>query len=61
MEDYQYMKIPTQFFTDEIQQEYDITNLQHSSFVHVEIRKVMYGLNEAGITAFKRIVKNLAL
>ena len=60
MEDFQYMTIPTRFFTDEIRQECDITNLQHNGFIHVEIHKCMHGLKEACVIAFKRLVKNLS-
>ena len=28
-------------------------------YVHVDIRKIMYGLKEAGIISYKRLVRNL--
>ena len=59
MDTYQYTKIPVQFFTDEIHQEYNVSTLQHNGFIHVEINNGMYGLKEAGITAFKRLIKNI--
>ena len=34
-------------------------NLVHNGFVHVEIRKGVYSLKEAGIIDFNRLVKNL--
>ena len=40
--------------------EYDIASIASNGFVYVEIRKGMYGLKEAGIIAFNRLVKNLA-
>ena len=59
MENFQYMNIPTRFFTDEIREEYDITNLAPNGIVRVEIHKGIYGLKEAGIIDFKRLVKNV--
>ena len=40
--------------------EYNIQDIQSNGFVYVEIRKGMYGLKEAGIIAFKRLVEKLA-
>ena len=53
------MKIHLRFFTPEICKEYDITNLSHNGFIYVEICKGMYRLKEAGIIAFKKLMKNL--
>ena len=56
----QYMKIPLKYFTSEICTEYDIHNLTHNGYIHIEIRKGKYGLKEADILAFNYTVKNLA-
>ena len=45
------MKITIKYFTDEIKEEYSINNIAQNGWVHVEIRKGMYGLKEAGIIA----------
>ena len=56
MEKFQYMKIPVKYFTPEICSEYNIHNLTYNGYVHIEIRKGMYVLKEAGILAFDYIV-----
>ena len=60
MFNYQYMKIPLKYFTQEIREEYDIMNLVDNGYVYIEIRKGTYGLKEAGILAFNYVVENLA-
>ena len=60
MDTHQYMKVPVRFFTSETKKEYDITRLAHNGFEHVETQKGTYGLKEAGITVFRRLVKNIS-
>ena len=52
MKNYQYMRIPLKYFTQEIKDEHNIMNIIDNNYVYIEIRKCMYGLNEAGILAF---------
>ena len=61
MFNYQYMKIPLKYFTQEIREEYNIMNLVDNGYVSIEIRKGTYGLKEAGILAFNYVIENLAL
>ena len=57
---YQYMRIPRALIPDEIINEYDLnTFIEEDNHLYCEIRKGMYGLKEAGIIAFKNLVKNL--
>ena len=60
MSKFRYMCIPLKWFTDEIRAEYDIHALASGGYVYCEIRKGMYGLKEAGLIAFQRLVKQLA-
>ena len=59
MKKFRYMKIPLKYIHKEIMDEYNIQDIQSNGFVYVEIRKGMYGLKEAGIIAFKRLVEKL--
>ena len=59
MTKYQYMKIPLKYFNPQICTKYDIHNLAHNGYVRIEIRKGIYGLNEAGILACNYIVNHL--
>ena len=55
------MHIHIKYFTAEFRNEYDIDELvDEDGYVYCEIRKGMYGLKEAGIVAYKNLVKNLA-
>ena len=60
MKKYQYMKISFKYTTAEIMAEYKINNIASNGYIYVEIRKEMYGLKEAGIIAFQRLVEKLA-
>ena len=60
MSNYQYMKIPLNYFIQEIREEYDIMNLFYKRYVYIEIRRGMYGIKDAGILAFNYVVENLA-
>ena len=60
MQYYQYMRIPKALIPDEIMAEYDLEQyIEPDNYLYCEIRKGMYGLKEAGIIAFKNLVKNL--
>ena len=57
MKTYRYMIIATKDIPQEIMTEYNLTHLIYSGHVYVEIRRGMYGLKEAGIIGYKRLVK----
>ena len=61
MEKFHYMKIQFRYITKEIIDEYNIQDIASHGNVYVEIRKGMYGLKEAGIIAFNRLVTKLPL
>ena len=46
-----YMHIPSKYFTEEIQQEYDIFKNEENEYVYVGIWKRIYMLKEAGSIA----------
>ena len=48
MNRYEYMKLPLDIIPEEIIQKYNLRNLAHKGFVHMEIQKGMYGLPQAG-------------
>ena len=60
MSTYRYMQIPLKYTTLEIMAEYDINSLVSNSYIHIKIHKGMYGLKEAGIIAYTRLVAKLA-
>ncbi len=59
MQTYRYMQIALKDIPPEIIAEYNLLSIPHRHHVFVEIRKGMYGLKEAGIIAFNRLVANL--
>jgi hypothetical protein len=60
MERYEYMRLPIGILPDEIVEQYQLLSLVHNGHIYVEIRRGMYGLPQAGILAYKLLVKNLA-
>lgn len=60
MKTFWYMRISTTHIPDEVMTEYALHEKIHNDHVYVEIRKDMYGLKEAGLIAFQRLIKNLA-
>jgi hypothetical protein len=46
---FEYMKMLLSRFTDEIIQKYNLNNLAVDGWVHIEIRKGMHGLKQAGL------------
>ena len=55
------MRIHNKYLTKEFRKEYNVDALdENDGYVYCEIRKVMYGLKEAGIIAYQKLVKNLA-
>ena len=60
MVNYQYMRINLKDIPNKVIVEYSLPPLADSSgYVYVEIRKGMYGLKEAGIVAYKRLVRKI--
>ena len=58
-EDYEYMWIPLWVFPKDIREEYGIDKLAVDGRVLAEIQTGMYGLPQAGIIAYKKLVKHL--
>ena len=55
---FQYTRIHKKYFTQKLCKEYDIDKIvDPDGYVYCEIRKGMYGLNEAGCVAFQNLVK----
>jgi hypothetical protein len=61
MDYYQYMKVKPSEIPQEVWDDtrYDI-HIAEDGYVYLEIRRGMYGLKEAGVIAFKQLVKRLA-
>ena len=60
MKHYKYMRIPVWAIPACMMDQYDLAPLVHNGSVLVEIRKGMYGLPQAGLIAYERLVKHLA-
>jgi len=58
MDFFQYIRVPQRFIPNEIKNEYNLV-LEPDGYTYFEIRRGMYGLKEAGIIAYKHLVKNL--
>jgi hypothetical protein len=61
MDCYEYMRIPAKDIPADIMEQYKLAPLVHKGHVLTEIRKGMYGLPQAGILAYNRLVQHLAL
>jgi hypothetical protein len=61
MDRYEYMRIPAKDIPANIMEQYNLAPLVHNGHVITEIRKGMYGLPQAGILAYNRLVQHLAL
>ena len=59
---YQYMRLHCRYITKESASEYNITDnfFDSKGYIYLEIRKVMYGLKEAAILAYKQLCVHLA-
>ena len=49
---YEYMKIPLSIFPQHTKDQYDLNNMAYQGCVWLEIRKTIYGLEQAGILAY---------
>jgi hypothetical protein len=54
------MKMPLSRFPEEIIQKYNLNALAVDGWVYIEIRKGMYGLNQAGLLANQLLQTSLA-
>ena len=59
LEYYEYMKIPLKLFPQWIIDQYDLTKHAVDGMVHIEMRKAVWGLPQAGILANKKLRKEL--
>jgi hypothetical protein len=57
---FEYMKILLSLFPEEIIQKYNLNALVVDGWVYIEIRKVMYGLKQAGILDIQLLQTRLA-
>ena len=57
---YEYMKLDIRIFPQHIIDQYKLMDTVKNGFVHVEIRKAIYGLPQAGILANKQLRERLA-
>ncbi len=60
LEYYEYMKIPLTLFPAWIVEQYDLIKHALHGFVHLEMRRAVWGLPQAGILANKRLRQKLA-
>jgi hypothetical protein len=62
MKVYQYMRVHSKYLTQEIIDEYGITDEYYDSrgYVYLEIRKGMYGLKEASVLAYDQLKAHLS-
>ena len=50
---YEYMKMPLDIFPQHIKDQYNLDEMEYKGYMWLEIRKVIYGLPQAGILANK--------
>jgi hypothetical protein len=60
LEYYEYMKIPLALFPRWIVEQYDLSKDQLDGWVHLEMRRAVWGLPQAGILANKKLKQKLA-
>jgi len=59
LEYFEYMKIPLNLFPQWIIDQYDLTKHAVDGMVHIEMRKAVWGLPQAGVLANKNYGRNL--
>ena len=57
MDKYEYMKIKIENIPQEIIEEYNLMPMVHNGYIHLEIRKGMYSLKQAGVIANEQLEK----
>ena len=55
----QYILIHASFIPQEVMDQYQFT-IEANVYIYLEIRKVLYGLKEAGVVAFTQLLQNLS-
>ena len=60
LEYYEYMRMPLALFPIWIQEQYNMVALALNGYVHLEMRRAVWGLPQAGILANKRLRRKLA-
>ena len=60
LEYFEYMKIPLDLFPEWTKQQYNLNELAFDGWVHIEMRRAVWGLPQAGILANKRLRRKLA-
>lgn len=53
------MKIKWEYIPEDIKSKYNLEYMLHDGYIYVKIKKGMYGLNEAAILAYKKILTYL--
>ena len=56
---YEYIKISIEILLEDIIEEYNLETIAHNGYIYCEIRKVIYGLPQAGILANQQMVRIL--
>jgi hypothetical protein len=56
---YEYLRLPLAIIPDEIIGKYNLKSIAVDGWVYLEIRKVMYGLKQAGLLANQLLQKRL--
>jgi hypothetical protein len=57
---FEYMRMPLTLFCDWIQIQYSMKELAYNGYIHLELRRAVWGLLQAGILANKRLRQKLA-
>ncbi len=57
---FEYMRMSLDLFLTWIQKQYDLQRLAYKGFVHLEMRRAVWGLPQAGILARMRLQRKLA-
>ena len=56
----EYMKIPYKYFPDDIIKKYNLQNKVSNGYIYIKIKKGMYGLKQAALLAYNKLVQHLA-
>jgi hypothetical protein len=57
---FEYMRMPLTLFPEWIKQQYNLNKLAYEGYVHLEMRRAVWGLPQAGILANKKLRRKLA-
>jgi hypothetical protein len=57
---FEYMRMPLTLFPEWIKQQYNLNQLAYEGYVHLEMRRAVWGLPQAGILANKKLRRKLA-